>query len=140
MSLHAADDGLRKQLVPTATTPVRELVQAAHRYFGKKGREVTYEVVLLDGVNDRRIDANAMIDALRGLPCTVNLIAWNPVDEIAADQGLARPADRRVDAFAQTRCATHRSTSRYAASAAPTARPLVASYGCANAGSNAAAR
>lgn len=100
VSLHAADDELRKQLVPTATHSVREIVQAAHSYFGKKGREVTYEVVLLDGVNDRRIDANAMIDLLRGLPCTVNLIPWNPVDEIVASNGLARPAEHRVDAFA----------------------------------------
>jgi len=100
VSLHAADDELRKRLVPTATHSVREIVQAAHSYFGKKGREVTYEVVLLDGVNDRRIDANAMIDLLRGLPCTVNLIPWNPVDEIVASNGLARPAEHRVDAFA----------------------------------------
>lgn len=100
VSLHAAEDGLRKQLVPTAANPVAEIVAAAHEYFGKKGREVTYEVVLLEGRNDRRVDANAMVDALRGRPCTVNLIPWNPVDEIVQQHGLKRPSELRVDAFA----------------------------------------
>lgn len=100
VSLHAADDTLRKQLVPTAAAPVREIVAAAHRYFGQKGREVTYEVVLLEGTNDRPQDATAMVDVLGALPCTVNLIPWNPVDEIAAARGLRRPSPARVDAFA----------------------------------------
>jgi len=100
VSLHAADDTLRKQLVPTATHPVREIVTAAHRYFGQKGREVTYEVVLLENKNDRPVDAVAMVDLLGALPCTVNLIPWNPVQELAAASGLRRPATHRVDAFA----------------------------------------
>ncbi|MCK5941683.1 MAG: 23S rRNA (adenine(2503)-C(2))-methyltransferase RlmN [Planctomycetes bacterium] len=102
VSLHAADDQLRRELVPTATHTVAEIVAAAHAYCGQKGREVTYEVVLLEGKNDRRIDANAMVDALRGMPCTVNLIPWNPVDEIVARHGLQRPQSQRVDAFAET--------------------------------------
>lgn len=101
VSLHAADDELRKQLVPTATAPVREIVAAAHRYFGQKGREVTYEVVLLDGVNDRERDARTMIDVLAALPCTINLIPWNPVPEITRERRLRRPATPRIDAFAE---------------------------------------
>lgn len=100
VSLHAADEALRKKLVPTATAPVREIVAAAHRYFAQKGREVTYEVVLLEGVNDRPEDAVALVDTLGALPCTVNLIPWNPVAEIATQRGLRRPAPARVDAFA----------------------------------------
>ena len=100
VSLHAADDALRKQLVPTATAPVREIVVAAHRYFGQKGREVTYEIVLLEGRNDRPQDAQALVETLGALPCTVNLIPWNPVEEIARDKGLRRPSTVRVDAFA----------------------------------------
>ncbi len=101
VSLHAADDALRKELVPTAAFPVREIVAAAHRYFGQKGREVTYEVVLLEGVNDRPQDAAAMAGTLGKLPCTVNLIPWNPVPEISAARGLHRPSPVRVDAFAE---------------------------------------
>jgi 23S rRNA (adenine2503-C2)-methyltransferase len=100
VSLHAGEDELRKKLVPTATHPVHEIVTAAHRYFGQKGREVTYEVVLLEGKNDRPQDAVALVEALGALPCTVNLIPWNPVEEIATREGLRRPAAQRVDAFA----------------------------------------
>lgn len=102
VSLHAADDALRKRLVPTAVHPVAEIVEAAHRYFGLKGREVTYEVVLLDGLNDRPQDALALVDRLGALPCTVNLIPWNPVDEIAERERLRRPAAHRVEAFAES--------------------------------------
>lgn len=100
VSLHAADDTLRKQLVPTASAPVRDIVAAAHRYFGQKGREVTYEIVLLEGRNDRPQDAQALVETLGALPCTVNLIPWNPVDELARDRGLRRPSSPRVDSFA----------------------------------------
>ena len=100
VSLHAADDALRRRLVPTATHPVREIVAAAAAYFASKGREVTFEVVLLAGVNDRPVDVVAMVDALAATPCTVNLIAWNPVAELAAAHGLQRPDPATVDAFA----------------------------------------
>lgn len=100
VSLHAAEDALRRELVPTAAFPVRDIVAAAHRYFGRKGREVTYEVVLLADRNDRPEHAAALIDLLGALPCTVNLIPWNPVPELAAAHGLARPAAARVDDFA----------------------------------------
>lgn len=96
LSLHAAEDQLRKRLVPTARAPVAELVDAAQHYFDVTGREVTYEVVLLADVNDRPQDAEALVDALHGRTCTVNLIPWNPVDRI---DGLRRPDAGRVDAF-----------------------------------------
>jgi 23S rRNA (adenine2503-C2)-methyltransferase len=102
ISLHAADDKLRKELVPTAANSVAEIVTAAHDYFGQKNREVTFEVVLLAGKNDRRIDANKMIQVLRDVPCTVNLIPWNPVSEIVEKHGLGRPTEARVDAFADS--------------------------------------
>lgn len=100
VSLHAADDALRLRLVPTARHPVREIVAAADAYFGQKGREVTYEVVLLAGLNDRPQDALALVELLHDRTCTVNLIAWNPVAELAREHGLRRPAPDRVDAFA----------------------------------------
>lgn len=99
ISLHAADATLRRRLVPTARHAPEELVAAARDYFARKKREVTFEVVLLAGVNDRPADAAAMIRLLRGFPCTVNLIPWNPVDEIAE---LAPPTAAAVDSFADT--------------------------------------
>lgn len=97
VSLHAANDELRRTLVPTAKARVRDIVEAAGRYAEAKGREVTFEVVLLAGVNDRPQDADALVRALRGQHCTVNLIPWNPVAEI---EGLRTPDRARVLAFA----------------------------------------
>lgn len=97
VSLHAADDDLRRRLVPTATTSVKEIVDAAQRYAGKTGRQVTFEVVLLAEVNDRPRDAAAMVRRLKNVPCTVNLLPWNPVAQIP---DLKRPGPHRVKAFA----------------------------------------
>lgn len=101
VSLHAVEDGLRRELVPTARHSVAEILAAADQYSNVTGREVTFEVVLLEGRNDRPQDATAMAEALRHLPCTVNLIPWNPVEELAEQQRLRRPAEARVDAFAE---------------------------------------
>ena len=100
VSLHAVEDGLRRELVPTARHPVAEILAAAGQFSSLTGREVTFEVVLLEGRNDRPQDATAMAEALRHLPCTVNLIPWNPVEELAEQQQLRRPSEARVDAFA----------------------------------------
>lgn len=97
VSLHAADDALRRRLVPTARASVAEIVAAAQEFQRHKGREVTFEVVLLRGMNDRAVDAQALVSRLRGIPCTVNLIAWNPVDEIP---DLRRPSPPEVEQFA----------------------------------------
>lgn len=97
VSLHAADDELRRELVPHATASVREIIEAAKAYFDGKGREVTFEIVLLDGVNDRESDADVLAERIQGFPSTVNLIPWNPVAEI---ESFARPAPERVDSFA----------------------------------------
>ncbi|MHC5064208.1 MAG: dual-specificity RNA methyltransferase RlmN [Planctomycetota bacterium] len=98
ISLHAADEELRRELVPHARCTVAELLASARRYFERKGREITFEVVLLGGRNDRSADARAMIQALDGFPCTVNLIPWNPVDRI---EGLSRPTEADAESFAE---------------------------------------
>lgn len=96
VSLHAADDELRRRLVPTAKASVQEILDAAHRYFAKTGREVTFEVVLLAEVNDRPRDAEMLIKRLKHLPCTINVLPWNPVEQIT---DLRRPPPFRVEKF-----------------------------------------
>ncbi len=97
VSLHAAEEGLRKELVPTATTAPAALVAAATYYLRTTGRKPTYEIVLLAGRNDRAKDADALVHLLRGVRCTVNLIPWNNVEGVSLD--LARPADDAVESF-----------------------------------------
>jgi len=81
ISLHAARDELRDVLVPiNRKYPVEELVAAAQRYAEKSGRRVSYEWVLLAGVNDTERDAKELGSLLRRKLAHVNLIPFNPVD------------------------------------------------------------
>jgi 23S rRNA (adenine2503-C2)-methyltransferase len=82
ISLHAARDELRDVLVPiNRKYPVRDLVESAQRYAGKTGRRVSYEWVLLAGVNDSERDAKELGSLLKGKHAHVNLIPFNPVQD-----------------------------------------------------------
>ncbi len=82
ISLHAARDELRDVLVPiNRKYPVRELVGAAQGYATKTGRRVSYEWVLLAGVNDTERDAKELGTLLRRKLAHVNLIPFNPVED-----------------------------------------------------------
>lgn len=80
VSLHAPFDELRNELVPiNRKYPIRELLEACKRYIGKEGRrKVTFEYVMLDGVNDSLVHARALIRLLSHVPSKVNLIPFNP--------------------------------------------------------------
>ncbi len=106
VSLHAPDDALRTQLVPiNARWPITELLAASADYVRTAGRRVSFEYVLLAGVNDtpeqaarlaeRLADAARAMDATAAQSWHVNLIPWNPV------YGLQyhRPGRERVEAF-----------------------------------------
>jgi 23S rRNA (adenine2503-C2)-methyltransferase len=80
ISLHAARDALRDVLVPlNRRWPVAEVVEAAREHARATGRRVTYEVTMIDGINDTDLDADAMAQLLRGELAHVNLIPMNPV-------------------------------------------------------------
>jgi 23S rRNA (adenine2503-C2)-methyltransferase len=80
VSLHAPNDRLRDQLVPiNRKHPIAELLDACWHYIDEQnGRSVTFEYVMLDGVNDSPAHALELIDLLRGHPAKVNLIPFNP--------------------------------------------------------------
>jgi 23S rRNA (adenine2503-C2)-methyltransferase len=81
VSLHAADDALRDELVPiNRRYPLSTLMDACAGYLQAKGRRLSFEWALIDGVNDRPIDAQQLIERSRGLPLPahVNLIPLNP--------------------------------------------------------------
>ena len=102
VSLHAADDRLRRRLVPTSGRwPVAEIVAAAAAYAHASGRTVTFEYVLLEGINDAIADAERLAELLKRAdagPAKVNVIPYNPVPEFA---DLRRPSATRVHAFVQ---------------------------------------
>ncbi|VAX14136.1 23S rRNA (adenine(2503)-C(2))-methyltransferase @ tRNA (adenine(37)-C(2))-methyltransferase [hydrothermal vent metagenome] len=80
VSLHAPDDSLRDQLVPlNRKYPIKELLAACLRYIeGETKRKITFEYVMLDGVNDSPAQARALVKLLKGIPSKVNLIPFNP--------------------------------------------------------------
>lgn len=83
VSLHAPDDALRDQLVPlNRKYPIAELLAACRHYIADKPyRRITWEYVLLDGVNDSEAQAHALAALLKNIPSKVNLIPFNPFPE-----------------------------------------------------------
>ena len=80
VSLHAARNALRDVLVPlNRRWPVEEVVEAAREHAASTGRRVTYEVTMIDGINDTDLDADALGELLRGDHAHVNLIPMNQV-------------------------------------------------------------
>lgn len=80
VSLHAPNDQLRDELVPiNQKYPLRELMEACKRYLKKAPRDfVTFEYVMLDGVNDSDVQAHELLELTRAVPCKFNLIPFNP--------------------------------------------------------------
>jgi 23S rRNA (adenine2503-C2)-methyltransferase len=80
VSLHAVTDELRNQLVPlNRKYPIRELLDACRNYPGlSNARRITFEYVMLKGINDSLADAKALVRLLKGIPAKINLIPFNP--------------------------------------------------------------
>ncbi len=80
VSLHAVRDDLRDELVPlNRKYPIAELIAACRRYPGaSNARRITFEYVMLRGINDSPADAHALVALLAGIPAKVNLIPFNP--------------------------------------------------------------
>ncbi len=80
VSLHAVRDELRDDLVPlNRKYPIAELLEACRNYPGlTNARRITFEYVMLKGVNDSLADAKALVKLLKGIPAKINLIPFNP--------------------------------------------------------------
>ena len=79
VSLHAATDELRSQLMPiNRRHPLAQLMDACHEYVGITGRRLSFEWALIQGINDSSHQAQALSDLLSGMLCHVNLIPLNP--------------------------------------------------------------
>ena len=80
VSLHAVTDELRNELVPlNRKYPIAELLDACRSYPGlSNARRITFEYVMLKGVNDKLEDAKALVRLLKGIPAKINLIPFNP--------------------------------------------------------------
>ena len=96
ISLNATTDEVRDRLIPVNRRwPIAALLDAARRFPLSHGRRVTFEYVLLAGVNDSDDDADRLPRLLRGIPTKVNLIPWNPF----AGPAFERPSAERIRTF-----------------------------------------
>jgi 23S rRNA (adenine2503-C2)-methyltransferase len=96
ISLNATTDEVRDRLMPiNRKWPIAELLRAARGFPLAHGRKLTFEYVLLAGVNDSDGDAQRLPRLLKGLACMVNLIPWNPF----AGPTFARPTAERIRTF-----------------------------------------
>jgi len=96
ISLHAADDALRGQLMPiNRTYPLTELMAACREYPLPPRKRITFEYILLDGVNDDPAHARKLIKLLYGVRAKVNLIPFNPHPDIP----YRKPSEERILKF-----------------------------------------
>jgi 23S rRNA (adenine2503-C2)-methyltransferase len=98
VSLHAPNDALRDELVPiNQKYPLADLMAACRRYLERAPRDfVTFEYVMLDGVNDSDHHARELLTLVRDVPCKFNLIPFNPFPR----SGFARSRPERIRRFA----------------------------------------
>ena len=97
VSLHAPNDAIRDQIVPiNKKYPLSELMAACRRYLEFAPRDfITFEYVMLDGVNDRPEHARQLLQLVRDVPCKFNLIPFNPFP----NSGYGRSSNNAIRAF-----------------------------------------
>lgn len=96
VSLHAANDKLRSRLVPlNRRFPLTELMDTVRRYASVNDRQVSFEWVLIQGVNDSEEDVEELTTLIAGIKSVVNLIPYNPV----SDKPFHAPSWRVCEAF-----------------------------------------
>ena len=99
VSLHASNQALREQLIPSARRfSLEALLAECQEYVALTGRRVSFEYILLGGLNDRPEHAIELAQLLRGFQSHVNLIPYNPIREVT----YQRPDSRSIQAFVQT--------------------------------------
>ncbi|MGL5076676.1 MAG: 23S rRNA (adenine(2503)-C(2))-methyltransferase RlmN [Waterburya sp.] len=96
VSLHASNQALRKQLIPSAKQyTIDDLLAECRDYVQVTGRRVTFEYILLAGVNDLPTNARELVQHLKGFQTHVNLIPYNPISEV----DYQRPNKNRIREF-----------------------------------------
>ena len=97
VSLHSAIDSVRTSIMPfNETFPLKDLGDSLVYWFDKTQRVVTYEYIVWDGINDKKEDIKALINFCKLIPCKVNLIEYNPIDDGEFQQANSRVIDNYI--------------------------------------------
>lgn len=96
ISLHGATNDVRQQIMPVNRKyPLEELLEACAYHASRKKQRITFEYILIEGINDRREDAMALVEVANRIKAKVNCIPYNTVEGLP----WKRPAEERLDAF-----------------------------------------
>ncbi|MGF1458189.1 MAG: 23S rRNA (adenine(2503)-C(2))-methyltransferase RlmN [Leptolyngbyaceae cyanobacterium] len=96
VSLHASNQKLRETLIPSARKyPFEQLIAECYEYVYLTGRRITFEYILLSGLNDLPHHASELAEMVGGFQSHVNLIPYNPINEV----DYQRPSDRQIQGF-----------------------------------------
>ena len=96
ISLHAPTDELRRQIMPVANSyPLKDLMQTIRKYIAKTNRRVTFEYILLQGINDSKECAESLAKLVSGMNCYINLIPYNETENI----GYKRSKEETIREF-----------------------------------------
>lgn len=94
VSLHSAIDEIRTTIMPfNATFPLADLKEALEYWYLKTKSKISYEYIVWEGINDTRKDAEALVEFCKYVPCKVNLIEYNPIDDGVFQQASSDATD-----------------------------------------------
>ena len=100
VSLHSAIDEVRTSIMPFNTTfPLEDLREALEYWYDKTKSRVTYEYVVWKGINDRQQDIDALVKFCTYIPCKVNLIEYNPIDDGEFQQASDAAVNNYINAL-----------------------------------------
>ncbi len=103
VSLHSAIEEVRNQIMPfTKSFPLTELRESLEYWYHKTKSKITYEYVVWKGINDTKADIDALVKFCKYVPCKVNLIEYNPIDDGEFQQASPEVLDNYIKALAKS--------------------------------------
>lgn len=97
VSLHSAVDEVRTKIMPfNETFPLKDLREALEYWYAKTQKAITYEYVVWDGINDTKADIEALVRFCKYVPCKVNIIEYNPIDDGEFQQASSQALDEYI--------------------------------------------
>jgi len=104
VSLHSAIQETREQIMPFAKSfTLEDLKESLIYWYEKTGKKVTYEYIVWDGINDTFEDIDALVKFCKAVPCKVNIIEYNPIDDGEFQQAPSKSIDNYINSLERNR-------------------------------------
>ena len=104
VSLHSAIDEVRTRIMPfNETFPLKDLKESLEYWYLKTSRKISYEYVVWKGINDSQVDIDAFVQFCKYVPCKVNIIEYNPIDDGEFQQASNEALENYISALEKNR-------------------------------------